>query len=616
MEHRPAHTVGGGARGGAHEQRRGDGEGSAGAADEEGCKGAQADKTSTASRSERAVKRDDRAPGALKLEHACSRQSLASLDPRGLEMCLFAKRCPGHGVNSVFHDVHNSAAWAQNRRRSFERDPGSIFPDRSPCAGPPLQCASLRCVALAACSSVSATALLCSDLRAAGPATALRRAICQTIMREGRAARAATLASAEETRVHATTRVDQHTPLICLNALVWQPIDPAPSHRLTTATWRKNGHTRHTHAPRGRVSQSEASDELILAPARFLPPRSMLLREEEEAASSVASAAPLAARSGSVVVLDKHITFASLHSALPIWLRRDVFPFAIAFAGLLLQAAPALLYEAHVAWIQSGEIELPEATDADATAAPADAAAQVSNGAWELSDSSSELANATAGANATAPLTPVQLEIAALPVPDSLHFWAMYLLPLFGFLYAILWLALYWNVKMQLAMRYRSHRGAGPEAIAQAECIRVQPVEHGGKSEICRLQRGPSTFASGSELFFLFQKTKYIYHEAPADTPAVNEQGEPMAKAWFAPLDFPVGLELSAYLAAGNTGLSTDRAAQLMDKYGENVFDIPLPPFMDLFKEHAMAPFFVFQIFCVLLWCLDEYWVQQHTGPT
>ena len=36
--------------------------------------------------------------------------------------------------------------------------------------------------------------------------------------------------------------------------------------------------------------------------------------------------------------------------------------------------------------------------------------------------------------------------------------------------------------------------------------------------------------------------------------------------------------------------------------------DVPIPSFFDIYKEHLVAPFFVFQLFTSCLWLLDEYW--------
>mmetsp|Transcript_7386 Transcript_7386/g.21641 ORF Transcript_7386/g.21641 Transcript_7386/m.21641 type:complete len:1311 (+) Transcript_7386:1-3933(+) len=43
-------------------------------------------------------------------------------------------------------------------------------------------------------------------------------------------------------------------------------------------------------------------------------------------------------------------------------------------------------------------------------------------------------------------------------------------------------------------------------------------------------------------------------------------------------------------------------------RYGPNKFSVRQPTFGELYKKQLLSPFTVFQIFCVVLWMLDDYW--------
>jgi manganese-transporting P-type ATPase len=114
--------------------------------------------------------------------------------------------------------------------------------------------------------------------------------------------------------------------------------------------------------------------------------------------------------------------------------------------------------------------------------------------------------------------------------------------------------------------------------------------------DLCPVEVETSTDTEDSRLFFLFHKAKYYLHQDAA-TAAVS----------YISLDFPDALVLGEYVKSkGHGSVNAVRNAQL--KYGLNMFNIPEPTFQELYVQHATAPFFVFQLFCISLWLLDEYW--------
>ncbi|KAF1850776.1 cation-transporting ATPase 4 [Cucurbitaria berberidis CBS 394.84] len=154
---------------------------------------------------------------------------------------------------------------------------------------------------------------------------------------------------------------------------------------------------------------------------------------------------------------------------------------------------------------------------------------------------------------------------------------------------SLFWLMTHWNVNLKSAFTTTSARD-----VRSAQLIKVHPIKNAGAAEICKLVR--DNVGGKPNLSFLFQKRRFLYDA---------EKGS------FAPLVYPLDTEPKPQLQTfqQSQGLvSPAEIERLTQHYGDNTFDIPVPTFTELFKEHAVAPFFVFQIFCVGLWMLDEYW--------
>ncbi|OAX83571.1 hypothetical protein ACJ72_02063 [Emergomyces africanus] len=156
-------------------------------------------------------------------------------------------------------------------------------------------------------------------------------------------------------------------------------------------------------------------------------------------------------------------------------------------------------------------------------------------------------------------------------------------------LQALVWLSTKWNVNVDALFTTSTAK-----SVHSAKLIKVSPVVNAGSAEICPLVREKS--GGKDNISFLFQKRRFLYY--------------PDRKC-FAPLSYAIDAEPKPLLKTfqHSQGLKTDKEIdEIQNHYGDNTFDIPVPTFTELFKEHAVAPFFVFQIFCVGLWMLDEYW--------
>ncbi|TPX07963.1 uncharacterized protein E0L32_010294 [Thyridium curvatum] len=154
---------------------------------------------------------------------------------------------------------------------------------------------------------------------------------------------------------------------------------------------------------------------------------------------------------------------------------------------------------------------------------------------------------------------------------------------------SLVWLSTNWSVDLKGLFTARAAK-----SVQSAQLIKIIPAANAGAADICKLVT--EKVGNDNVTSFLFQKRRFLF--------------DPAAQS-FRPLTFEIDREPKPTLQKFQLAKGISTAAELTrleQYYGTNTFDIPVPTFGELFREHAVAPFFVFQIFCVGLWLLDEYW--------
>ncbi len=150
--------------------------------------------------------------------------------------------------------------------------------------------------------------------------------------------------------------------------------------------------------------------------------------------------------------------------------------------------------------------------------------------------------------------------------------------------------------------------------INDASMVYVKAAKNAGKDRIINLYHDPnindsndvsSSSANGSKYdipicgtrfqipskFFEFQKIIYSWDSD---------------KKIFKAIEYPTTGTIEELLK--HKGHNNRESLLAEQKWGLNEFDIPVPNFLDLYVEHLVAPFFVFQILCLVLWSMDDYW--------
>lgn len=150
-------------------------------------------------------------------------------------------------------------------------------------------------------------------------------------------------------------------------------------------------------------------------------------------------------------------------------------------------------------------------------------------------------------------------------------------------IHALIWLLPRWNLDIKVKFQYDSI-----DSLREATHVLVKAKPSFGLSEISPIEK------LADQISFKYQKRKFLW--------------DVETKKFSPPIYFIDDENLTIKNLRSIKGLSDKKIPSIEKHYGPNLFDIPVPTFIELFVEHMLAPFFVFQLFSISLWLMDDMW--------
>ncbi|EKE42945.1 hypothetical protein ENUP19_0121G0169 [Entamoeba nuttalli] len=144
-----------------------------------------------------------------------------------------------------------------------------------------------------------------------------------------------------------------------------------------------------------------------------------------------------------------------------------------------------------------------------------------------------------------------------------------------GLIHVLLYLNTEWSLNFNVKINFK-------QVTSMSEATHVF-FKNKTEKALCPIEKGEHY----AYVYFNFKK--YIYN---------TEDG------LFYPLEYPNKMTLKEYDSAGC--LTKSKVNEKHEYYGLNKCSIPVPTFMDLYKEQIMQPFFIFQVVCSILWMMDD----------